>query len=62
MAAPLLNVDKLTLRFGGLTAVSEVDLRVEEGEIAAVIGYLCSAHAATMTGVCINVSGGLVLD
>lgn len=34
----------------------------EAAEIAAAIGYLCSAHAATMTGVCINVSGGLVLD
>ena len=38
MSAPLLEIQKLTLRFGGLTAVSEVDLRVEEGQIAAVIG------------------------
>lgn len=37
-AAPLLDVRKLTLRFGGLTAVSEVDLQVRQGEIAAVIG------------------------
>jgi len=34
----------------------------EAGEIAAAIGYLCSEHAVTMTGACINVSGGLVLD
>ena len=34
----LLEVDKLTLRFGGLTAVGDVDLRVNEGEIVAVIG------------------------
>lgn len=34
----LLEVRKLTLRFGGLTAVSEVDLCVKRGEIAAVIG------------------------
>lgn len=35
---PLLEVRKLTLRFGGLTAIRDVDLRVEEGQIAAVIG------------------------
>jgi len=34
----------------------------EASEIAAAIGYLCSQHAASMTGACINVSGGLVLD
>jgi len=31
-------------------------------EIAAAIAYLCSKHAVSMTGACINVSGGLVLD
>lgn len=35
---PLLSVDKLTMRFGGLTAVSQVDLSVEPGQIFAVIG------------------------
>ena len=35
---PLLQVDKLTLRFRGLTAVNEVDLAVEKGQIFAVIG------------------------
>ncbi|MBI4955952.1 MAG: ATP-binding cassette domain-containing protein [Myxococcales bacterium] len=34
----LLEVDKLTIRFGGLTAVSGVDLRVRAGEVYAVIG------------------------
>jgi ABC-type branched-subunit amino acid transport system ATPase component len=34
----LLHVDKLTLRFGGLTAVKEVDLRIEPGQVFAVIG------------------------
>ena len=38
MTAPVLEVDKLTVRFGGLTAVSAVDLRVEESQIVAVIG------------------------
>jgi NAD(P)-dependent dehydrogenase (short-subunit alcohol dehydrogenase family) len=31
-------------------------------EVAAAVGYLCSEHAAGMTGACINVSGGLLLD
>ena len=34
----LLHVDKVTVRFGGLTAVNEVDIAVEEGQIFAVIG------------------------
>lgn len=34
----LLEVDKLTMRFGGLTAISQVDLRVEPGQIVSVIG------------------------
>ncbi len=38
MSAPLLDVRKLTLRFGGLVAVNAVDLQVRQGEIAAVIG------------------------
>lgn len=38
MSEPLLEIDRLTVRFGGLTAVSEVDLRVNRGEIVAVIG------------------------
>jgi branched-chain amino acid transport system ATP-binding protein len=35
---PLLQLDKLTMRFGGVTALSELDLEVEEGEIFALIG------------------------
>ncbi len=34
----LLDVDKLTMKFGGLTAVSQVDLAVEPGQIYSVIG------------------------
>jgi branched-chain amino acid transport system ATP-binding protein len=36
--ADLLRAEQVTKRFGGLTAVSEVDLTVREGEIAAIIG------------------------
>ena len=35
---PLLDIKKLTMRFGGLTAVSEVDLDVPAGSICSVIG------------------------
>ena len=38
MKPPLLEIDDLTLRFRGLTAVNKVDLAVKEGEIFAVIG------------------------
>jgi branched-chain amino acid transport system ATP-binding protein len=34
----LLELDKLTLDFGGLRALSEVDLQVDHGEIVSVIG------------------------
>jgi branched-chain amino acid transport system ATP-binding protein len=34
----LLTVEKLTMRFGGLTAVSDLDLSVAEGQIFSVIG------------------------
>jgi branched-chain amino acid transport system ATP-binding protein len=38
MAAPLLQLDQVTIRFGGLTAVSTVDLTIHEGELLGLIG------------------------
>jgi ABC-type branched-subunit amino acid transport system ATPase component len=35
---PVLTVENLTMRFGGITAVNRVDLAVNEGEIFSVIG------------------------
>jgi branched-chain amino acid transport system ATP-binding protein len=35
---PLLEIEGLTVRFGGLTAVSELDLAVEPGALVALIG------------------------
>jgi branched-chain amino acid transport system ATP-binding protein len=35
---PILNLDKVTIRFGGLTAVSEVDLQIGAQELVGVIG------------------------
>jgi branched-chain amino acid transport system ATP-binding protein len=37
-AAPLLAVDAVTRRFGGLTAVDAVSLHVDPGEVVAVVG------------------------
>ncbi len=38
MADRILEVDDVTLRFGGLTALDEVSLHIEEGEILGLIG------------------------
>ena len=38
MTAPLLQLDRVTIRFGGLTAVSELNLNVSDGELAGLIG------------------------
>jgi branched-chain amino acid transport system ATP-binding protein len=35
---PLLKLERLTMRFGGVTALADVDLEVTEGEIFALIG------------------------
>jgi branched-chain amino acid transport system ATP-binding protein len=35
---PLVELDRLTVRFGGVVAISELDLQVDEGEIFALIG------------------------
>ncbi|MGD9915166.1 MAG: ATP-binding cassette domain-containing protein, partial [Rhizobiaceae bacterium] len=34
----LLEIDNVTLRFGGVTAVNKVSLSVEEGEVFALVG------------------------
>jgi len=38
MSAPLLNLEKVTIRFGGLTAVSELDLQIGANELVGIIG------------------------
>jgi branched-chain amino acid transport system ATP-binding protein len=38
MATPLLQLDQVTIRFGGLTAVNAVDFTVHEGELCGLIG------------------------
>jgi branched-chain amino acid transport system ATP-binding protein len=38
MNVPLLNLEKVTIRFGGLTAVSELDLQIGANELVGLIG------------------------
>ena len=38
MMSPLLQLDKVTIRFGGLTAVSEVDFQIGAQELVGLIG------------------------
>jgi branched-chain amino acid transport system ATP-binding protein len=38
MSIPLLDLDKATIRFGGLTAVSELSLRINSNELIGLIG------------------------
>ena len=38
MSEPLLQLDKVTIRFGGLTAVNGVDFAVNEDELVGIIG------------------------
>ncbi|GCE31759.1 ABC transporter ATP-binding protein [Dictyobacter alpinus] len=37
-AGPLLEIQHLSVRFGGLTAINELDLQIAEGEIFALVG------------------------
>ena len=37
-AGPVLDLERLSLHFGGLRALSELDLRVDDGEIVSLIG------------------------
>ena len=38
MSAPILQLDQVTLRFGGLTAVNAVDLQLPAGQLHGIIG------------------------
>lgn len=37
-ASPMLEIHNLTVRFGGLTAINELNLQITEGEIFALVG------------------------
>ena len=52
-AAPILEIDRVTKRFGGLTALDEVSFRVDAGEIRGLIG----PNGAGKTTVFKNIAG-----
>jgi branched-chain amino acid transport system ATP-binding protein len=61
----LLDVERLTVRFGGLTAVSELDFRVEAGSLVALIGPNGAGKTTAfnvITGVYAPTGGSVRLD
>ena len=58
MTAPLLHVDSLTKRFGGLTALDQADLTIQEGQIHALIG----PNGAGKTTLIHHISGAMQAD
>ena len=64
-ATPILRTEELTIRFGGLTALSRVNFSVERGEIRAVIGPNGAGKSTffnCLTGVLRPTSGHILLD
>ena len=62
---PLLEARKLTMRFGGLTAVKQVDFTIEKGTIASLIGPNGAGKTTffnMLTGIYIPTSGQLRLE
>lgn len=62
---PLLALDHLTLRFGGLTAVNDVSLAVEKGQIFAVIGPNGAGKTSVfnaITGLYAPTTGRVLID
>jgi branched-chain amino acid transport system ATP-binding protein len=64
LARPLLRTEKLTVRFGGLTALNAVDFAVPKGEVRALIGPNGAGKSTffnCLTGVLRPTSGSIVL-
>jgi ABC-type branched-subunit amino acid transport system ATPase component len=65
VSEPLLHLNNVTMAFGGLTVVSELDLRVAEGEVVSVIGPNGAGKTTLfnlITGVYRPTSGDIVFD
>lgn len=65
MSAPLLELDKATIRFGGLTAVSEFSTVIHENELVGLIGPNGAGKTTAfnmITGVYQPTSGQIRLD
>jgi len=64
LACPLLRTEKLTVRFGGLTALNGVDFAVPKGEVRAIIGPNGAGKSTffnCLTGVLRPTSGAIFL-
>jgi branched-chain amino acid transport system ATP-binding protein len=64
-AAPILRTDALTIRFGGLTALNQVDFAVRRGEIRALIGPNGAGKSTffnCLTGVLRPTSGHILFE
>jgi branched-chain amino acid transport system ATP-binding protein len=64
-APPILSTEGLTVRFGGLTALNNVDVGVRRGEIRAIIGPNGAGKSTLfncLTGVIRPTSGRIALD
>ena len=62
---PLLKVEKLTKSFGGLTAVSNVNMEIEKGELVGLIGPNGAGKTTVfnlLTGVYVPSSGSILLE
>ncbi|GHH98012.1 ABC transporter ATP-binding protein [Neobacillus kokaensis] len=62
---PLLKVDKAGIRFGGLKAVSEVNLELQKGELVGLIGPNGAGKTTffnLLTGVYVPTEGSISLD
>lgn len=65
MSAPLLQLEKATIRFGGLTAVSELSLTIGENQLVGLIGPNGAGKTTAfnmITGVYQPTSGTIRLD
>ena len=64
-AAPILRTERLTVRFGGLTALNQVSISVARGEIRAIIGPNGAGKSTffnCLTGVIRPTGGRIVFD
>lgn len=62
---PLLEARQLTMRFGGLTAVKQIDFAIEKGMIASLIGPNGAGKTTffnMLTGIYIPTAGRLLLE
>src|SRR5476649_344525 len=65
MNSPLLNLEKVTIRFGGLTAVSELDLQIGRNELVGLIGPNGAGKTTAfnlITGVYQPTGGEIIFD